>query len=103
MSAPEDQVIYKLGSLEASVKSLSEQFSDGFKSLEKKLDEASAGHNAKNAEVKIEVAALTRRVVFLENWRQQLFTKMGFVVSAVSVFWLVFGKAIETTIAGIFH
>lgn len=85
------------------MRGLGEQISDGLKSLEKKLDESSLGHNTKHAELKLEVAQLTKRIVFLENWRQQLFTKLGFVVSGVSVFWLVFGKAIETTVSGIFH
>lgn len=105
----DSQIIYKLATIETQVKGINDNLVTAIKRLEEKIEDHSK-HNQEALALVKGRADLTdkridgneKRLTALEGWRTQLFTKMGFVVSGVSVFWLVFGKAIETSITSIF-
>ena len=98
---PEEQIIYKLGALEQQVKSLGDTIENAFKTLESKIDSTTAQSKIDNGVLSLKIEQLERRVKFLEEWRMQLFTKLGFVISAISVFWFVFGEAVKNSVDSI--
>lgn len=105
----DSQIIYKLATIETQVKSISDNLITAIKRLEEKIEDHSRHSQEAISLVKERgeisdkrTEALERRVIALEGWRTQIFTKMGFVVSGVSVFWLVFGKTLEQGIQSVF-
>lgn len=98
----DDQVIFKLGMIEASVKSISENLTASVLRLEEKITDSIRNHSSNIAELRAENKHLEQRVEFLENFRAQLFTKMGFVVSGVSVFWMAFTQPLENVMNKLF-
>lgn len=97
-----EDILYKLGKVEQSVENLGQQIVELGRNLEKSLE-----HVAREAETVRNAASermdrLDRRVTFLENWKNQLFTRLGFVVSGVSLFWIVLGGPVERAVATLF-
>jgi hypothetical protein len=105
----DSQIIYKLATIETQVKSIDSNLLTAIKRLEEKIEDHSK-HQEQSMELAKErsmlnekkTEAVEKRVTQLEAWKSQLITKMGFVVSGVSVFWLVFGKSIENGISSVF-
>lgn len=82
--------------------SFQEQLTNLCKTLEEKIDSSAKSQGIENHALKNTIMKLEARLMLLEQWRQNLLMKMGFFVSSVSVFWIVFGVPVENLIKGVF-
>jgi hypothetical protein len=92
------QIIFKLGAIEAEVRSIGSQLTDSIHQLSERIDKNSL-NNAKNiAKLEDKVEKSEVEIQRLKDWKNTIVAKVAGAGSAVAVFWLIFGKAIETTV-----
>jgi len=101
-SSFDNQVIFKLATIETKVGSISDNLLAAVHRLEDKIAETHALQVASVTKVEAKVQALEVQVKALENYRDKLAAKVGGVVSVIAVFWMLFGKALEAQVAGFF-
>lgn len=97
-----EEILYKLGSLEATVLHLSETLTDSIKRVEEKIDSNAQYQNEKIEDIKMRTIKNEDRLEILETWRDGLMVKVGFLVSAVSLFWVVFNDPIQHILGNMF-
>lgn len=100
--AMNNQIIYKLATIEAQVAGLSDNLISAVRRIEDRVTTTAQESAAMVARVDLRAEKLEERLEGLEAWKSQITTKIGFLVSAVSLFWLVFGKGLEDTVSNIF-
>lgn len=102
----ETQIVYKLGTIEADVKSLSSNLLAAVLRLEGRIEESG---NTTTREILSLESKVTEKLTRtekrldmverdldkLEAWKNSIMIKLGFVVSAVSVFWFAFSEAFK--------
>jgi Na+/phosphate symporter len=93
--------MYKLGAVEAEIKSLSDTLETAFKRLEEKIDDTSALNSEKVATLREEVDEYKKRVEVIERWKDQTITRMAMIVGFMIIFWSIFGTALTTRIGNI--
>lgn len=104
-----DQIIYKLGQIETRIQGISDTFVDIVRRLEDKITEAGNKHLGVSGVLEKEQALLEKRLDAndtrlgkLETWRDQISLKIGFGVSGLALFWVVFGDAVKNSLGHIF-
>lgn len=96
----EDQLIYKLGSLETLIV-------HGMKSINEKLSVLAttmAEHRQESAaeaeEIKLEINRIKDRVTKLENWKISFRAKITGAFIIITAVWTLFSKSIQSFITG---
>lgn len=104
-----DQVIYKLGQIETRIQGISDTFVDIVRRLEDKITEAGNRHLGVSSVLEKEQLLLEKRMENsdsrlnkLETWRDQISLKIGFGVSGLALFWVVFGDVIKNSLGHFF-
>lgn len=98
----ENELLYKLGSLESTVQHLNDTFTSSFKRLEEKISDSSRYQGEKIDDLKIRVKLSEDRLESIEGWKDNIVIKLGFAASAISLFWVVFTEPIQHFFAGVF-
>lgn len=102
MTNMETQIVFKLGTIETAVQSLKDNVENSFRRLERKIDDTSRKAEIDNAKLEVKVEHSENKIDSLEQWKNGMNTRIGAVVAAVSAFWLLLGKPIETMIGTLF-
>lgn len=98
----DNQVIFKLATIETQVKAMSENLVTAIHRLEEKINADSLRLSGDTAKLSVKVDANEIRLKALEDYKNQLVAKVAGVTSVAAIFWIVFGRAIETQVAHIF-
>lgn len=101
-SSFDNQVIFKLATIETKVQGISDNLIAAVHRLEDKIAETHQQQTAATTEVKTEMKAIEKRLSGLEKYRDNLIAKVSGVMVVVTLMWAMFGKAIEATITEIF-
>lgn len=96
------EILYKLGTVESTVKSLSENLTQSFNRLEKKIEDSDAAKSREMEAVRERTREVEKKVEALEDWRDNIIIKVGFLASAISLFVYVFGGPFKHFIEGVF-
>lgn len=97
-----NEVLFKLGAIGTEVRGIADNLNSAIHRLEEKIESTAKLQTESVTELKARLKNAEAKIDFLEQWRQALFTKLGFVVSGVSVFWLVLGQPIEKAVKTLF-
>lgn len=100
-TASQHQIMYKLGAVEAEIKSLSETLETAFKRLEEKIDDTVALNDEKIHTLRDRVAVLEKDLAVVKAWKDQTMTRMAMIVAFMIGFWSLFGTAITTQVGKI--
>lgn len=97
-----ESIIYRLGSINTSLENIQSNITQSILRLENKLVDSAAATSKEITMLTVRLENSERKVNKLEDWKNQLFTKLGFVVSAISLFWVIFAEPIKKSIEGYF-
>ena len=92
----EDQVLYKLGSLESLITNGMRRIDEQLATLAKNMVE----HRIESSE---ETAKLDERVTKLEEWKTASKARVAGVIFAFTVIWAVFADAVQSFLHRIFN
>lgn len=87
----EEQFIYRLASLETTVK-------ERMRSLEEKFDNANKATQERRIETASEISALATRLSVVEKWQNAMTIRATLVAALILVFWTIFGDYLRTMI-----
>jgi len=96
------QIIFKLGAIESEVRAIGTQLTDSIHKLSDRIDENSQRSTEKVSLLEAKVDRNAEEIQRLKDWKNSIVAKITGVGSAVAVFWLVFGKAIENQVNYLF-
>lgn len=103
MDTPFDnQVIFKLATIETKVQGIAENLVAAVHRLEDKITETNQAQASALAEVRTELKTVKGQVSALEKYRDNLIARVSGIMLVITVFWALFGSAIETTVKEIF-
>lgn len=91
----DNQINYKLGKIEASVDSLTHFMKNQFANLDQKLDESNRRTDSEITALNLRYDNLETKMNNLQGRMDGLHVKGGFLVSAVSLFWILFGDLLK--------
>ena len=108
----DEKVIYKLATIETQVRSIADNLGTAVHRLEDKIMESAKAQaeatarveeKQKSHEIRVDERhrVIETRVTAIERYKDNLATRIGTVVSIVALFWLLFGKGIEQTLANL--
>ena len=92
------QIIFKLGAIEAEVKSLGSQLTDTIHNLSDRIGESNIQSAAKVSKLEAKVEKNADEIQKLKDWKNTIVAKVAGATSVVAIFWLVFGDAIGYTV-----
>lgn len=95
------QIIYKLGVIETKMNGISENLTAAVQRFEQQVVITRQESEKDLALITARVERNERHIKNFEDWRNQLFTKLGFVVSAISLFWIIFAEPLKRQIVGL--
>lgn len=101
-SSFDNQIIYKLATIETQVRGIADNLTAAVNRLEDKIADSHKQQAAEHARLEEQVKAQEKRVAVLEKYKDNLTARVGGITAVVLVFWTMFGNQIESTIANIF-
>jgi hypothetical protein len=87
----EEQFIYRIASLETTVK-------ERMASLEYKFDAATKESQERRTETASRMAALETRLSIVEKWQTVVTVRASVIASIIMVFWAVFGEYVRVAL-----
>ena len=98
----ETQIFFKLGSIEAQVKSLAGVMAQDFEKLNRKIDDTTRESQKSLAKLEVRVDSSAEDILELDQWRRSFTSKILGGLAVLTVAWAVFGEAISATIRQVF-
>lgn len=87
----EDQIVFKLATVETKLEALLEMIKDRFTSMEAKFDT----HERYTQD---EIKMLTDKVTALEKWKTEIITKISTISIVIGIAWTVLSDAVKSAI-----
>ena len=97
-TANRTELYYKLGSIEASVISMSNIMSNQFRALEEKLDASTKRNDSEISKLEIKLDYTDKKISVLESTFANYKIKASVFIGIVIILWAVFGDAFKQVV-----